>query len=234
MVTAGRADPAPAITEGHRRNGEDVALEIVRLLEEDIVFGRIHPRERLIEEAIAARFDVKRHIVRQAIVELERLGLVDRPRNRGAIVRVYTQKEVEDLNAVRELLEAEAASQIPLPLPAPAIAELEDIQRQHSAAVEEGNRQGVFRGNLAFHRTLFAHCGNGALIEAIGFFAQKSHAYRSSAVSNRTYQDWAAAAHWEMIDAIRNEDRERLVALCREHLAPSKNHYVETLKSRYD
>lgn len=233
MVMVGREDPAPAIAESHRRNGEDVALEIARLLEEDIVFGRLHPRERLIEEAIAARFDVKRHIVRQAIVELERLGLVDRPRNRGAIVRVYTQKEVEDLNAVRELLEGEAASQIPLPLPAPAIAELERIQRQHSAAVEAGDRQGVFRGNLIFHRTLFAHCGNGALVEAIGVFAQKSHAYRSIAVSDRTYQEWAAAAHWDMIDAIRNQNGERLVALCREHLAPSKDHYVETL-SRYD
>jgi len=224
---------AGTVDDDPRRNREDLALDIARLLEEDIVFGRLHPRERLIEESIAARFEVKRHVVRQAIVELERLGLVDRLRNRGAIVRVYTEKEVEDINAVRELLESEAASYITLPLPAADIAALEAIQRDHAAAVEAQDRRGVFRLNIAFHKALFAHCGNAALAEAINIFAQKSHAYRSIAVSDRAYQDWAAAAHRDIIDAIRNEDRERLVALCKSHLAPSKNHYIETLRARY-
>ncbi|WP_108662156.1 GntR family transcriptional regulator [Acuticoccus kandeliae] len=232
MVVAARLGE-DGVQEGARRHGEDLALDIARLLEEDIVFGRLHPRERLIEETIAARFDAKRHIVRQAIVELERLGLVDRVRNRGAIVRVYTEKEVEDINAVRELLESEAASYISLPLSDEAITELETIQRGHSAAVEAEDRRGVFRSNIAFHRALFAHCGNEALSEAINIFAQKSHAYRSIAVSDRKYQAWAAGAHWDMIDAIRHCDRARLVALCKAHLAPSKDHYIETLRSRY-
>ncbi|MCF3933838.1 GntR family transcriptional regulator [Acuticoccus sp. M5D2P5] len=219
--------------ESPRRHGEDLALDIARMLEEDIVFGRLHPRERLIEETIAARFGAKRHVVRLAIVELERLGLVDRARNRGAVVRVYTEKEVEDINAVRELLESEAASYIDLPLPPAAVEELEEIERQHTAAVDAGDRRGVFRTNIAFHQALFAHCGNGALTEAINIFAQKSHAYRSIAVSDRAYQDWAVGAHWEMIDAIRKEDQPRLVALCRAHLAPSKDHYINTLRARY-
>ncbi|WMS44670.1 GntR family transcriptional regulator [Acuticoccus sp. MNP-M23] len=232
LARTGAAD-AGEIGDDPRRNREDLALDIARLLEEDIVFGRLHPRERLVEEAIAARFEVKRHVVRQAIVELERLGLVDRLRNKGAVVRVYTEKEVDDINTVRELLESEAASCIALPLSPASIAELEDIQREHSAAVEAHDRRGVFRCNIAFHKALFAHCGNAALAEAINIFAQKSHAYRSIAVSDRTYQAWAASAHWEMIDAIRNEDRPRLVALCKAHLGPSKNHYIETLRARY-
>ncbi|MCP3055496.1 GntR family transcriptional regulator, partial [Aurantimonas sp. LRZ36] len=65
-------------------------MEIAAALEEEIVFGRLHPRERLIEEELASRFEAKRHIVRQALVELERLGLVERVRNRGAVVRLYS------------------------------------------------------------------------------------------------------------------------------------------------
>ncbi|RAI04362.1 GntR family transcriptional regulator [Acuticoccus sediminis] len=233
MADAARTGAAEINEDAPRRNGEDIALEIAHRLEEEIVFGRLHPRERLIEEQLAAQFGVKRHIVRQAIIVLERLGLVERPRNRGAVVRLYTAKEVADLNDVRELLEGQAASCIPLPLPQDAMEELERIQREHSAAVAAQDRRGVFRSNIAFHRALFGHCGNAALLEAITLFAQKSHAYRSIAVSDRAYQDWAANAHWEMIDAIRKEDRDRLVALCKAHLAPSRDHYIETLRQRY-
>lgn len=216
-----------------RKSGEEASLEIAAQLEEDIVFGRLHPRERLIEEDISSRFEAKRHVVRQALIELERLGLVNRVRNRGAVVRLYSESEVEDINAVRELLESHAASLIELPMPEAAIAALEAIQAEHSQAIEAEDRRGVFRSNIAFHQALFAHCGNAALIEAINSFAQKSHAYRSIFVNDRGYLQWAANAHLEMIAAIRTQNRAELIALCRAHLAPAKNHYVEMYRTRF-
>jgi DNA-binding GntR family transcriptional regulator len=216
-----------------RKSGEEASLEIAAQLEEDIVFGRLHPRERLIEEDISSRFEAKRHVVRQALIELERLGLVNRVRNRGAVVRLYSEAEVEDINAVRELLESHAASLIELPMAEAAIAALEAIQAEHSQAIEAEDRRGVFRSNIAFHQALFAHCGNAALIEAINSFAQKSHAYRSIFVNDRGYLQWAANAHLEMIAAIRTQNRAELIALCRAHLAPAKNHYVEMYRTRF-
>lgn len=220
-------------TGGKRRNGEDVSAEIVARLEEDIVFGRLHPRERLVEEEIALRFGAKRHLVRQAIAELERLGLVERYRNRGAVVRLYHAKEVEDINSVRELIEAYAASLIPLPLPDEAVAELDAIQRAHHDAILSGNGRRVFHSNIEFHRKLFAHCGNEALIEAINNFAQKSHAYRHIFLSDRSYLMWAAEDHAKIVAAVRACERSVLVELCRNHLAPAKNYYVETYRSRF-
>ncbi|WP_405402186.1 GntR family transcriptional regulator [Paracoccus sp. Ld10] len=219
---------------GHkRRNGDDIANEIAVRLEEEIVFGRLHPRERLVEEDIALRFGAKRHLVRQAIAELERLGLVERFRNRGAVVRLYDAKEVEDINSVRELVEAHAASLIPLPLPDDAVAELDAIQKAHQAAIVSGDAHGVFHANINFHRRLFAHCGNEALIEAINSFAQKSHAYRHIFVNDRPYLMWAAEDHAKIVAAVRACDRAALVSLCRNHLAPAKNYYVETYRSRF-
>lgn len=220
-------------TGGKRRNGEDVSAEIVARLEEDIVFGRLHPRERLVEEEIALRFGAKRHLVRQAIAELERLGLVYRYRNRGAVVRLYHAKEVEDINNVRELIEAHAASLIPLPLPDDAVAELDVIQKSHHNAILSGDWRGVFRFNIEFHRKLFAHCGNEALIEAINNFAQKSHAYRHIFLSDQSYLMWAAEDHAKIVAAVRACDRSALIELCRNHLAPAKNYYVETYRSRF-
>lgn len=52
----------------------DALAAAVATLEEDIVFGRLHPRERLTEDELMARFDMKSHAVRQVLVELELLG----------------------------------------------------------------------------------------------------------------------------------------------------------------
>lgn len=220
-------------SDGQGTPSGDLARRVAAHLEEDIVFGRRHPRERLIEEDLAKEYAVKRHVVRQALVELEHLGLVDRIRNRGAVVKVYAAQDVEAINAVRELLEGHAASLIPLPLAASALDELKAIQRRHAEAAETGDRREIFRSNIDFHRALFSHCGNERLIEAIGIFGQKSHVYRSILVNDREYLRWAAAAHHQMIEAIESGDRERLVRLCHEHLAPAKDHYIARWRSRF-
>ena len=49
-----------------------------RRIEEDIVLGRRHPRERLIEQDLCDLFETHRGDVRPALFELERMGLIDR------------------------------------------------------------------------------------------------------------------------------------------------------------
>src|SRR4029077_14496599 len=82
-------------------------------LEEEIVLGRRHPRERLIEQDLCEQFGTHRGDVRLALFELEKKGLIERIRNRGAIVRDLTPKEVPEIYAVREDLEAMAARILP-------------------------------------------------------------------------------------------------------------------------
>lgn len=209
------------------------AAAVVTALEEDIVLGRLQPRERLIEEELAERFAVKRHLIRQAIAGLERLGLIEHVRHRGAVVRLYTAQEVEDINAVRDLLEGHAASLVALPAPDADLAALSAIAERHLAAITAGRHRETFRSNLEFHSRLFRLCGNCALVAAIEMHAQKSHAYRSILVNDQSYQEWAADAHLAMIEAMRRGDREALVRLCREHLTPAKNRYIEVWNSRY-
>ena len=78
---------------------------IVRSLEVDIVLGRLFPRERLIEEQLATRFKTSRHVVRQALLELEIAGLITRKTNKGATICEYSAEEVEQLYQTREILE---------------------------------------------------------------------------------------------------------------------------------
>ncbi|MGH8713376.1 MAG: GntR family transcriptional regulator [Casimicrobiaceae bacterium] len=214
-------------------DGPDGALRaVVDALETDIVFGRLLPRERLVEDELVTRFGAKRHVVRQALVELERMGLVNRARNRGAAVADFNPDQVEQIYAVRRLLETGAAAQIPMPLAAARLRTLRGIQRVHDLAVKGGDTLRAFRANNDFHRALFSSCGNAYLTEAIGYFAQKTHVIRSYSIARPEYLRRARDEHWAMIEALKSGDRKELVKLCGDHLNISKLPYIEAYRAR--
>jgi DNA-binding GntR family transcriptional regulator len=207
--------------------------QVASALEEEIVLGWLQPRERLIEEDIALRFDVKRHVVREAIAELERMGLVERVQNKGAGVRMLSPMEVRQIYSVREALETLAAQQISLP-PAPeTIDTLVKVQEQHAAAVERGDSRAAFRADMAFHNALFGACGNPHLVEIIRNLAQKVHGARSFTAASPVYLEKARDEHWAMIEALKASDPEKLIQLCRAHLSPSRDTYIASLEQRF-
>lgn len=201
--------------------------QAVDALEEEIVLGLLHPRERLVEDDLLKRFALKRHVVRQLLVELERMGIVERKRNVGALVRAYSVQEVRNLYTVRELLETHCAAMIRLPVSPAALEGLIAIQRTHDDAVDRGDLRQVFRSNLAFHRYLFGLSDNPVLQQAIQDHAQRAHAIRTSTLVMPAMLERARAEHWRIIDALRGDDSEQLVALCREHLLPSRDAYIQ-------
>ena len=203
--------------------------DIIAAVEEDIVLGRLHPKERLVEEDLIERFGCKRHIVRQALFQLEGVGLIERIKNRGAFVKAYSSKEVEDLYAMREILELAGASSIPLPAPPKMIEELEDIHHRYIDAVEHQDLRSVFRLNIAFHRALFSLTGNPLMSETINEFAQKAHSIRFIGITNTRNLVRARDDHQAMIDAIKRQDRDKLSELCRAHILPSKEIYLELI-----
>jgi len=199
----------------------------IAAIEEDIVLAKLHPRQRITEDELLERFDLKRHVVREVLASLERMGLVERRKNVGALVRNFTAREVKELYAMRELLEAEAARRMPLPPDADALERMADIQRAHDKAVERKNLRGVFRANLAFHRALFALTGDEVLERAIAEYARQTHAIRFGTLASADYRERSRREHWEMIRALKAKDRARLVALCRAHLRPSRDAFLE-------
>jgi DNA-binding GntR family transcriptional regulator len=200
--------------------------EVVCALEEEIALGQIGPRERLIEEELAQRFAIKRHVARQALAELETMGIVVRQPNRGAAVRDYSSAEVEQLYMVRTLVETCAAGLVTLPAPPALVRELTAIHERHRAAVKKGDLRRVFRENLLFHKTFFAACGNASLVEVIEHLAMKAHAIRSYSIGNPDLLALVCREHAMMIELLKGNDRKRLVALVGQHIQPAKNAYL--------
>lgn len=210
-----------------------VAYLIARKLEEDIVLGRRHPRERLVEQDLCAEFGTHRGDVRLALFELEKMGIVERIPNRGAIVRDLKPREVTEIYDVREELEVMAVRIMAFPVPAADIARLEAVQREHSRAVIAGDLLAVFHSNVQFHRTLFGLCGNGCLIETIEYLAQKVSGIRSYAYANPGALDEARQDHLAMIEALRRSRRDDLIMLTRRHLKPAEQAYVRAYRQRF-
>lgn len=213
-------------------DGGDAMEQALDTLEEDIVFGRLHPRERLTEDALMARFGLKRHVVRQVLAELEQMGVVERKRNVGAVVRAFDAHEVVELYGLREVLECHAAALIALPVPPARLQALIDIQQRHDVAVAAGDARAVFRINQAFHRELFALTDNAVLQQAIGEYARRTHPIRFGTLAAAAYRERARQEHWAMIEALREGRRDDLVALCRRHLLPSRDAYLAAEKAR--
>ena len=210
-----------------------IADLIVRKLQEDIVLGRRHPRERLVEQDLCTDFDTHRGDVRLALFELEKMGIVERIPNRGAIVRDLKPREVREIYDVREELEVMAVRILPFPVPEADIARLEAIQHEHGKAVDAGDLLAVFHNNVQFHRALFGLCGNVCLIETIEYLAQKVSAIRSYAHAKPEALNDARRDHIAMIKALRNSRRDDLISLTRRHLKPAAQAYISAYRLRF-
>ena len=206
---------------------------IARRIEEDIVLGRRHPRERLVEQDLCDLFATHRGDVRLALFELERKGLIERIPNRGAMVRGLDPQEVRQIYAVREELEVMAVRIIPFPVASGDICRLDELHREHSAAVAAGDLLTVFYSNLRFHQVLFGLCGNACLIETIELLAQKVYGIRFYANASPRSLDRARRDHLDMIKALRAGRRDELIALTRRHLKPSPEAYIKAYEQRF-
>jgi DNA-binding GntR family transcriptional regulator len=233
IATAARSARARSPLSGAQSERTAIVTVITASLEEEIVLGRRHPRERLIEQDLCDRFKTHRADVRMALFELERKGLIQRIPNRGAMVCDLTPGEVREIYAVREELEVMAVRILPLPVLSSDLDKLDELNGEHSAAVDRGDFLSVFHSNLQFHRALFGLCGNRFLIDTIEHCAQKVYGIRSYANAfpetlNQTRRD-----HAEMMKALRASSRAELIELTRRHLKPAPEAYIRAYQMRF-
>ncbi len=199
--------------------------ELVDHIKQDIIFGRLRPRERLIEDELSIRFRASRHLVRSAFSDLEKLGLVTRRPNKGAIVRDFSPREVDEMYEMRALLQAEAVRRIPLPADRALIDRLEAIHDQYSAAVDRHDLKRVCTLNNEFHHTMFSACNNSYLAGMIQRVWVETLGIRCYAIGDPALLVRARSEHRQMLDALKVGERNRLVQLCVEHIWPALQAY---------
>ncbi|TCR64770.1 GntR family transcriptional regulator [Bosea sp. BK604] len=212
------------MTDATLSRTEELA-RVVSLLEEDIIFGRVAPGARLVEDALMARYGASRHFIRQALVQLERSGVLSREKNVGATVCSYTAEEVVQIYAVREMLTRQAALLIPLPAPAALIERLEAIQAEYDRHAETGNLRGIHEANDVFHLEMFAACGNPYLVRTLREYMGLTLPMRAKNLADPAGLRVSRSQHRIMIELLQGTDSWSLAQLCVDHLKTSKDDY---------
>ena len=207
----------------------DEQAEIIKRVEEDIIFGRLPPGARLIEDSLMARYGASRHFVRQALVHLERTGIVQREKNIGATVRSYSADEVRQIYEVREMLTRQAVLMIPLPAPAALIAELEALQAEYVGHAERGDLRGIHDTNDAFHIALFGACGNPYLVRSLQDYMGLTLPMRAKNLADSDGLRVSIQQHDMMISLLRGNDSWALSQLCVTHMHYSKADYLQRI-----
>ena len=74
-----------------------------------LIDGRFLPGQRITERELTTGLGVSRTLVREALRQLESEGLISVIPNRGTVVRELSSDEIQDLYAIRAVLEGLAA-----------------------------------------------------------------------------------------------------------------------------
>jgi len=192
----------------------------------DIIFGRLAPGQRLIEDELMARFSQSRHRMRCAIDTLTARGLARREKNCGAHVCRYTGTQIRQMYDLRHILHEAALRQIPLPVSAENIATLRRLHHGHIAASQAGDLEAVFLFNNRFHNALFGCCNNAVLAEAIDFRAVATYPIRTHPFAQQGYLAQVQREHEQMIHALEQGALDALIALTRTHIERPMHDYL--------
>lgn len=199
---------------------------VVALLEEDIIFGRLAPGMRLTEDMLMARYDVSRHFVRQALVDMERRGIVRREKNIGATVCAYSPEEVLQIYDVREMLTRQAALMISLPASPQLIERLRKLQDAYREQAERQNLRGAHDANDAFHIALFEACGNPYLVRTLQDYMDLTLPMRAKNLADTEGLKLSISQHELMIELLSGRDIWAFAQLCVDHMQASKADYL--------
>ncbi|WP_127503941.1 GntR family transcriptional regulator [Actinoplanes solisilvae] len=142
----------PTLSEGIR----DGLVEL-------IVSGRLKPGERLIETRIAADFGTSQAPVREALRELEGLGLVESRPRRGRLVVPFVEQTIREAYVVRAALEETATRLAMLNGKLPLTDMRSDVDDMYRSAAD-GDVRGIGLASTRFHRRVIV-AGRNLLLE---------------------------------------------------------------------
>jgi len=145
-----------------------------------IDIGRLKPGDPVDEAALVAEFGVSRTPVREALLQLEAVGLIRRHPRKGATLFRPTLEEFLAILEVHAKLEGQAAGLAARRLSAAWAERLEAAVvacETHAATKGDGDPDGYYQLNLRFHETVALAAGNAFLTEMIKTNARKLLAY---------------------------------------------------------
>ncbi|MFN7948103.1 MAG: GntR family transcriptional regulator [Blastocatellia bacterium] len=140
---------------------------VVTLLREAMLSGAMKPGEQIVETRLAQQFGVGQGLIREALIELEHQGFVERTPFSGTHVTSLSLSDTQQIFEVRLELEPLAyklAGEQASPAELAALSELVAAMKKH---VAEENLTRFFEANLACRRRIWELSGNRFLVQSL-------------------------------------------------------------------
>jgi DNA-binding GntR family transcriptional regulator len=187
---------------------------VLESIKHAILTGDFTPGQSLVEAELAEQLGVSKTPVREALKTLAGTGLVVMLPYKGATVREVDQALARAVYDMRLLLEPVAAGRATLNGPAlqEAAAALDASDRAQDAADRS-------LANRAFHRALYAGCGNPLLVKSLDELRDQTALVSSAAWARRPSWEQEAREHREILAAAEAGDSEQVRALMRGHIS---------------
>ncbi len=191
---------------------------LVSHLRDMIIEGDLEPGTRLHEGQLGEQLGVSRTPLREAIKYLASEGLVELVPSRGAVVKRFSPKDVQDMLTVLRTLEELAGR---LACETATDAEIAQVRAFHDQMIDRykaGDRLQYYKLNQEIH-TAIVRLGQNASLADIHAMLQ-TRLKRIRFIGHEGPEKWAAAVaeHEEMIQALEARDKVKLSEVLGRHL----------------
>lgn len=206
--------------------------QVIRALKEAILSGTIQPGASIVETKVAQQLGAGVPLIREALIELEHQGFVQRTPYKGTTVTKLGPTEIKRIFRLRVELEALAIEWAKENV---TEADLESL-RQNIRAMEQAatdlDLTLFYEADLAFHRKIWSMSDNPYLADALervvvplfAFFLMKTSRRRNSYVES-------ACMHASIVEALPQKSAAELREMVKQSLAGWKDEMLDLLFS---
>lgn len=183
-----------------------------------IVEGRLQPGSLHSVQTLATAFGVSRTPVREALIDLSGQGVVKFERNRGVRILQTSVHDLEEIVALRLLLEVPATHRAVENDPPELVAALKGELEEMEAAAAADDEVTMMRHDRSFHSLINEASGNSRLATYVDSLRDLVLTRGISTVGRSRELPEIVAEHTAVVDAIEAGDAAGAAAAMKEHL----------------
>ncbi|EIA3112301.1 GntR family transcriptional regulator [Vibrio cholerae] len=216
---------SPLVRQASTEKESTKSENLTEYLIEAIVEGQLAPGSKISEPELAKQFQVSRGPLREALMRVEGLRLIERIPHIGARVIQLSPTKLVELYAVREALEGMAARLAARNITEIELAGLESLLSTHSTHIDQVEGASYFhqQGDFDFHYRIIQASRNQQLIGLLCdelYHLLRMYRYQSPRSHSRPVE--ALEEHKFILRAIRQRDEELAEMLMRRHISRSR------------
>lgn len=193
-------------------NGTEIFRQLVSSIED----GSLTPGARLREAELADQYGVSRTPIREGLKRLESHGLAVHEPNRGMVIPVLDNDQINELYTVRAVLEGTVARLAAQHATAAEIAIFEDMIVADRAAIDDA--EALSRSNRAFHRRLTLASHNRYLVAQVEHMKQFLLLLSGNTFVDPERREKAVDEHARIVAAIAARDLDAAEEAGRTHI----------------